>query len=259
MAAELFVSPAALRAACRRGEFSRQTSGQCPGFAQANLCILPREYAYDFLLFCTRNPKPCPLLHVLEEGDYSLASSVDVRTDVPQYRVFRDGVLQETVEDITALWRPDLVTFVIGCSFSFEEALARAGLPLRHVESGCNVPMFNTSIACAPAGAFSGNLVVSMRPMTPAQALLAVQVTARYPRVHGAPVHIGSPADIGIADVFKPDYGDAVEVRPGEVPVFWACGVTPQAIVMKSRPSFCITHAPGCMLVLDSKNDELSL
>jgi len=255
-----FASPAALREACRRGEFTGQTSGQCANFAQANLCILPKEYAYDFLLFCTSNPKPCPLLHVLEEGEAVLpGGGGDVRTDVPQYRVFRDGQLQETLPDISSLWRADLVTFVIGCSFSFEEAMVRAGLPLRHVETGRNVPMYNTTIACTPAGVFSGNMVVSMRPMTPAQALQAVQVTSRYPRVHGAPVHIGSPAAIGVSDLSRPDYGESVEVREGEVPVFWACGVTPQAVVMSSRPSLCVTHAPGCMLVLDSRNDELSL
>ena len=252
-------SPAQVRQVCRSGAWTSQTSGQAPGFAQANLCILPKEYAYDFLLFCMRNPKPCPLLHVLDEGQPVFGSDVDVRSDLPQYRVFREGVLQDTVTDISSLWRNDFVTFVIGCSFSFEEAMSRAGLPLRHVETGRNVPMFNTTIACEPSGVFSGNMVVSMRPMTPSQAVKAVEITARFPRVHGAPIHIGSPAAIGIVDLTKPDYGESVEIRQGEVPVFWACGVTPQAIVMKSKPKLCITHAPGCMLVLDSRNDELSV
>jgi len=256
----MFVSSSECRLACRRGDFSSQTSGQCNGFAQANLCILPKEYAYDFLLFCVRNPKPCPLLHVLEEGQFVFGQDIDVRSDLPKYRVYENGVLQEgELTNIESLWRPDFVTFVIGCSFSFEEAMARAGLPLRHVETRRNVPMYNTNIPCAQAGVFSGNMVVSMRPMTPAQALKAVEVTSRYPRVHGAPVHVGTPSDIGVADIDKPDYGEQVEIRPGEIPVFWACGVTPQAIVMKSKPSVCITHAPGCMLVLDTRNDELSL
>jgi uncharacterized protein YcsI (UPF0317 family) len=254
------VNPPTFRASCRQGEFTSQTSGQCSGFAQANLCILPKKYAYDFLLFCTRNPKPCPLLHVLEEGQFQFGQDIDVRSDLPKYRVYENGILKsEEPTNIESLWRSDYVTFVIGCSFSFEEAMTRAGLPLRHVETQRNVPMYNTSIACAPAGCFSGNMVVSMRPMTPAQALKAVEITARYPRVHGSPIHLGSPSDIGIFDIDKPDYGEAVEIRPGEIPVFWACGVTPQAIVMKSKPSICITHAPGCMLVLDTRNDELSL
>jgi len=266
--------PSLLRAACREGEFRGQTSGQCPGYAQANLCILPKEYAYDFLLFCVRNPKPCPLLHVLEEGQ-SVFGGINICTDLPKYRLYRHGVLVKEEEegggggggggvgdgltDVSSLWRSDLVTFVIGCSFSFEEAMSRAGLPLRHVELGLNVPMYNTNIACEPAGVFSGPLVVSMRPMTPAQSVMAVQITSRYPRVHGAPVHIGDPATIGIADIARPDYGDAVPIAQDEVCVFWACGVTPQAVVMKSKPSLCITHAPGCMLVLDQKNDSLSL
>lgn len=253
-------TPAECRMLCRSGHFSGQTSGQCNGYAQANLCILPKEYAYDFLLFCTRNPKPCPLLHVLEEGQFVLGNDVNICQDLPRYRVYNEGVLQsEEPSSIDAIWKSDLVTFVIGCSFSFEEAMARAGLPLRHIEEKRNVPMFNTNIACTPAGIFSGNMVVSMRPMTPTQAIVAVEVTSRYPRVHGAPVHIGSPEDLGIADILKPDFGEAVTIKKGEIPVFWACGVTPQAIVMKSKPRFCITHAPGCMLVLDVRNDELSV
>lgn len=253
------MEPVQLRQACRNGSFRGQTSGQCPGMAQANLCILPKEYAYDFLLFCVRNPKPCPLLHVLEAGQHTFGNDIDVRTDLPLYRVYIDGVLQEqTSADISHLWEPDLVTFVIGCSFSFEEALFRAGLPLRHVEENRNVPMYHTNIPCQSAGMFSGNMVVSMRPMLPAEAIRAVEVTARFPRVHGSPVHIGEPGLIGIASLSQPDFGEAVTVREGEVPVFWACGVTPQAVVMKSKPRLCITHAPGCMLVLDARNDQLS-
>jgi uncharacterized protein YcsI (UPF0317 family) len=169
-----------------------------------------------------------------------------------------DGKLVDEPNDITSYWREDLVSFVIGCSFSFEEAMLRAGLPVRHIESGTNVPMYNTNRPCLPAGVFSGNLVVSMRPMMPTEAIKAVELTARYAKVHGSPIQIGNAEQLGIADLDKPDYGDAVMLKDGEVPVFWACGVTPQAVIMKSRPAFCITHAPGHMLVLDAKNDDLS-
>lgn len=227
--------------------------------AQANLCILPKEYAYDFLLFCMRNPKPCPLLHVLEAGQHTF-DGIDVRSDLPLYRHYIDGALQQepALTDISHLWEDDFVTFVIGCSFSFEEALSRAGLPLRHVEEKKNVPMYNTNMQCESAGVFSGNVVVSMRPMLPAEAIRAIEVTARFPRVHGSPIHIGEPSLIGISSLSQPDFGEAVTVREGEVPVFWACGVTPQAVVMKCKPRLCITHSPGCMLVLDAKNDQLS-
>ncbi len=188
-------TPNEVRQACRSGGFTSQTSGLAPGFAQANLCILPKEYAFDFLLFCQRNPKPCPLIEVLEPGQHSFGinQGIDIRTDLPKYRVFVDGELKEEVHDISHLWREDFVTFVIGCSFSFEEAMLRAGLSVRHIEEGRNVPMYKTNIPCAGAGRFQGNLVVSMRPMSPGDAVRATEITARYPRVHGSPVHIGSP------------------------------------------------------------------
>jgi uncharacterized protein YcsI (UPF0317 family) len=252
-----FDCPKLLRHAIRSGNFNGQTSGQASGFAQANLCILPKEYAFDFLLFCVRNPKPCPLLYVLEAGD-SLLGDIDIRTDVPKYRVFENGELKSEVSNISSMWREDFVTFVIGCSFSFEDAMQQAGLSIRHIDQGRNVPMYNTSIPCQAAGRFSGNLVVSMRPFSQQDTVCAAEITARFPKVHGAPVHIGSPGDIGIADIGKPDYGEAVDIVDGEIPVFWACGVTPQLAVMSSRPTFCITHAPGHMLVLDIKNEELS-
>ncbi|CAM9293013.1 unnamed protein product [Ectocarpus fasciculatus] len=250
-----------IRARCRTGEFSGQTSGLAPGHAQGNLVILPKDLAFDFLLFCQRNPKPCPVLEVLEPGQYltaHTAHNADIRTDLPRYRVYVDGELVAEPTDISQHWRDDLVTFVIGCSFSFEEAMLRAGIPVRHIESKTNVPMYNTNKPCAPAGVFGGNLVVSMRPMLPSEAVKAVELTSRYAKVHGSPVQIGNPSQLGIEDISRPDYGEPVEIREGEVPVFWACGVTPQAIIMKSRPAFCITHAPGHMLVLDVKNDELS-
>jgi uncharacterized protein YcsI (UPF0317 family) len=229
---------------------------------QTNLVVLPERLAYDFLRFCVANPKPCPIIEVTEAGSPEPARSApgaDLRTDVPRYRVFRDGELADEVEDLSSLWREDLVAFLIGCSFTFERALLAAGLPVRHIEERVNVPMYRTSIDCEPAGAFSGPMVVSMRPYAPAQALRAVQITSRFPTVHGAPVHLGDPEAIGIADLAAPDYGDAVSVRAGEVPVFWACGVTPQAAAAAARPELMITHAPGHMFVTDLRDDEQAI
>ena len=254
-------SPAEIRAAVRRGEFDRPTPGLAPGYAQANLVALPRESAYDFLLFCMRNPKPCPVLDVTAPGDpvpLMAAPQADLRTDLPRYRVYREGRLDEEVTDVRNLWRGDMVAFLLGCSFTFEEALVNAGIPVRHLEEGKNVPMFVTNVPCRPAGVFHGPLVVSMRPVPAPLIARAVQVTSRYPAVHGAPVHIGDPGMLGIGDVNCPDYGDAVTVYPGEVPVFWACGVTPQSVVMNSRPPFVITHAPGHMFITDLRNEELA-
>ena len=250
------------RQAIRRGEWVNHTSGLAPHNAQGNLVILPEALAGDFLRFCQRNPKPCPLLAVSEPGDPMLpmlGEDVDIRTDVPQYRLWKNGKLVAEPTDITELWRPDLVSFVLGCSFSFEHALIDAGIELRHVKQGKNVAMYQTNIQTVPAGPFHGPTVVSMRPMTAANAIRAVQITARVPAVHGAPVHLGDPALIGIADVNKPDFGDAVEILPDEIPVFWACGVTPQAVVMAVAPEFCITHAPGYMLITDLLNSDLAL
>jgi uncharacterized protein YcsI (UPF0317 family) len=228
---------------------------------QGNVVILPQALANDFLRYCQRNPKPCPVLAVSEPGDPTLptlGADIDIRTDVPRYRVWRHGELVDQPTDISGLWRDDLVTFVIGCSFSFEQALMEAGLPLRHVDQKKNVAMYRTNIATEPAGPFKGPMVVSMRPMLPAAAIRAIQVTSRFPDVHGAPVHLGDPALIGIADLSKPDYGDAVDVLPGELPVFWACGVTPQAALAQAKPEFCITHAPGAMLITDLLNRQLA-
>jgi uncharacterized protein YcsI (UPF0317 family) len=238
------------------------TAGLAPGYVQGNLAILPRDYAEDFLRFCQANPKPCPLLGVSEPGDPAipaLAADLDIRTDVPRYRVWRDGELIDEPCDIASAWRDDLVAFVIGCSFSFEEALLAAGVPLRHIALDRNVPMYRSSIPTQRAGRFHGPLVVSMRPLAPADAIRAVQITTRLPAVHGAPVHLGFPEAIGIADIGKPDYGDAVPVERGELPVFWACGVTPQAAIAAARPPFAITHAPGYMLVTDLKNAQLAV
>ncbi len=246
----------------RSGAFTGPTAGLAPGNVQANLVILPAEEAHDFLRFAQANPKPCPVLAVSEPGSTelpTLARDLDIRTDVPRYRVWENGTLVAEPTEITAFWRSDLVVFALGCSFSFEQALLEDGLELRHLTQGGNVPMYRTNIATVPAGRFFGPLVVSMRPFSPAAAIRAIQITSRYPSVHGAPVHIGLPEAIGIHDLSRPDYGDAVAVREGELPVFWACGVTPQAVIAAAKPRFCITHAPGCMLITDLRNSHLAV
>jgi uncharacterized protein YcsI (UPF0317 family) len=245
-------TPPEVWASIRQGRWDRPTAGLAPGYAQANLAILPRADAFDFLRFAQRNPKPCPILEVLDAGDpipRLTAPGADIRTDIARYRVYRDGQMVEERTDIRDLWRDDLVAFLIGCSFTFEQPLLDAGLPIRHIECGCNVPMYITNRDCVPAGRFAGKLVVSMRPIPAHLVPQAVTVTARYPAVHGAPVHIGAPEALGIADISRPDFGDAVPINPGEVPVFWACGVTPQAVALQSKVPFMITHAPGYMFV----------
>lgn len=253
-------SPAAVRALIREGKITTQTSGMCEGYAQANLCILPKEYAYDFLLFTQRNPESCPVLEVSDVGSRALkyvAQDADIAKDFPKYRIYKNGVLEKEVTDIKAYWQNDFVSFLIGCSFSFESALLEAGVSVRHIEEGKNVPMFRTDIQCKPAGVFSGNMVVSMRPMTPQDAIRATAITSAMPKVHGAPIHIGNPLAIGIKDVNKPDFGDAVTIKEGEIPVFWPCGVTPQSVVMNVKPPLAITHAPGHMFITDIKNSKL--
>ncbi len=245
----------------RRGNFTGPTSGLAPGNVQANLVILPRDLAHDFLRFAQANPKPCPVLAVSEAGSPgfpTLGEDLDIRTDLPLYRVWRDGELVEEPTDVRHVWRDDLVSFAIGCSFSFEEALIEDGIEVRHIACDTNVPMYRTNIPCVPAGVFSGPLVVSMRPLKPRDAIRAVQITSRFPSVHGAPVHLGMPEQIGIRDISKPDYGDAVPIHDDEMPVFWACGVTPQAVIAAVKPAFCITHAPGSMLITDLRNTSLS-
>ncbi len=250
------------RSAIRSGRRPAHTAGIARGFVQANLVILERSMADDFLRYCIRNPKPCPLLAVSEPGDPrlpSLGPDLDIRTDVPRYRVFRHGELTEEPTDISQLWRGDLVSFILGCSFSFEWALLEDGLPLKHQAGGGNVPMYRTNVQTLPAGRFHGPLVVSMRPFRAADAIRAIQITSRFPGVHGAPVHIGKPELIGIRDLARPDWGDAVEVAADELPLFWACGVTPQAVIAEAKPEFCITHAPGSMLITDLNNSQLAI
>lgn len=242
------------RAAYRAG-LKQPTAGVAPGMTQANMIALPRDWAWDFLLYAQRNPKPCPVLDVIEAGAHHtvLAEGADIRTDIPLYRVWRHGKLAEEVQDATALWaeHPDLVTFLIGCSFTFETPLQEAGIEVRHIADGGNVPMYRTSRQCRPAGRLHGEMVVSMRPIPAHRVADAVSISARFPAVHGAPVHVGDPAALGIADLARPDFGDPVRIEPGEIPVFWACGVTPQAAVMASRVPFAVTHAPGHMFVSD--------
>lgn len=253
-------SPSTLWAEIRGGRFRRHTSGVCSGYAQANLVVLPKHAALDFLIFCQRNPRPCPLLDVLEPGETAPPSSpsADIRTDIPGYRIFRDGALTDEREQITELWQADWVSFLLGCSFTFEWALLEAGIPLRHVQEGKNVAMYNTGIVCRPAGMFSGNMVVSMRPIPAGLIPQVVQICSRFPSVHGAPIHVGDPAAIGIHNLAAPDYGEAVTVERGELPVFWACGVTPQLVAIQSRPPIMVTHAPGCMFVTEIPNQSLA-
>jgi uncharacterized protein YcsI (UPF0317 family) len=256
------LTPREIRRIIRKGKWDKPTAGLAMGYAQANLVILPQKYAFDFLLFCQRNPKPCPLLEVLEPGEFRtkvLSLDADIRTDVPRYNIFRDGKLQNTVNEIRSFWKPDFVSFLLGCSFSFEEAMLRSRIPVRHIEEDKNVPMFITHIPCKPAGVFHGPMVVTMRPIPSDKVTRAVQITSRYASVHGAPIHIDHPSAIGIKDLRKPDFGDPVTIKKGEVPVFWACGVTPQAVVMKAKPDLCITHAPGHMFISDLLNEELAI
>jgi uncharacterized protein YcsI (UPF0317 family) len=247
-------SASEVRAAIRAGAWRSHTAGLAAGYTQANLVVLPREYAYDFLLFCHRNPQPCPLLDVTDTGSpvpAMAAPDADLRTDLPRYRVYERGELVDEPLTLSALWQDDFVAFLLGCSYTFEHALHAAGIPLRHFTCGTNVPMFRTTRECVPAGIFHGPLVVSMRPIPAGRVAQAVTISARYPLAHGAPVHIGDPASLGIADLSRPDWGDPVALEPGDVPVFWACGVTPQAVAMRARPPLMITHAPGHMFVTD--------
>lgn len=282
--------PRQVRQLIREGRWTGPTAGAAPGYAQANLVVIPKENAFDFLLFAQRNPKACPVIDVVEPRrgpvagpmDRSTAApalspsaepftapsvspavspfvapGADLRTDLPRYRIYRDGELAGEVTDATPLWRDDMVAFLLGCSFTFENALLKAGVPVRHIEEGRNVPMYVTDRQCRPAGAFAGPMVVSMRPVPADLVAKAIEVTAPYTGAHGAPVHVGNPAELGIADLARPDFGDAVTVRAGEVPVFWACGVTSQAALMQARLPLAITHAPGHMFITDLRDEDL--
>ncbi len=257
------ISPFELRQRIRRGEHTGNTSGYCPGYVQGNLAILPKAYADEFLMFCQLNPKPCPIIGLSSRpGEYrlpDLGQDVDIRTDVPRYRVFANGEVQTEVTDIKEYWQDDMVAFLLGCSFSFEEALIADGIEIRNITEGVNVPMYRTNIPCRSAGRFSSTTVVSMRPMKTADAIRAIQICSRFPSVHGAPLHFGNPAEIGIRDINAPEFGDPVTINEGEVPVFWACGVTPQVAIEAAKPPICITHAGGHMLVTDLSNSRMAI
>ncbi len=253
-------TPKSVRNLIRNNEIVAPTSGFCSGYAQGNLAVLPKDLAYDFLLFAQRNPKPCPILEVSDVGsrEFKLtAPGSDIARDIPLYRVYKDGVLDGEYTDVSELWQDDFVAFLIGCSFTFEHPMMDADIEVRHISLGTNVPMFITNIQCKPAGVFHGPTVCSMRPIPYDRVADAVAITGRYANVHGAPVHIGYPEAIGINDIMKPDFGDAVPVKEGEVPVFWACGVTPQAVAMCVKPKIMITHAPGHMFITDVKDSRL--
>jgi len=253
------LNPSQLRSAFRNQTAGGQTSGLAYGYVQANLTILPAHMAEDFRKFCELNPRPCPIIGVSAVGDgvmRELGDDIDVRTDVSAYRVFKDGKFSEEVSDISALWRDDFVAFALGCSFSFEEALMNEGFTPRHIELGRNVPMYRSSIDLLPAGPFAGKMVVSMRPFLPEQAKRVAEITAMFPRVHGGPIHIGNPEEIGIKNILKPDFGDEPQIKDGEIPIFWACGVTPQVAIENARPEICITHKPGHMLISDLLNSD---
>ncbi|WP_291493032.1 putative hydro-lyase [Desulfurella sp.] len=256
------LSPDEIRLKIRKGEYTQQTSGLCKGYTQANLVVLPEKYALDFFTFAQRNPKPCPLLDVTEKGDTHpklIAPQADIRTDIPKYRVYKKGELIGEYTDIIDFWDDNMYAFLLGCSFTFENALLNGGIPVRHIEENRNVPMYITNIECIPAGIFSGPLVVSMRPIPYNLVVKAVQITSRFPQVHGAPIHIGDPEKIGIKNLNHPDFGDSVTINDNEIPVFWACGVTPQAVAMKAKPDIIITHAPGHMFISDVKDESYSI
>ena len=250
-----------LRAQIRSRAWTTVTSGVAKGFVQGNLVMLPKSHAFEFLLFCTRNPKPCPILDVLEPGvsEPTIAPGADLRTDLPRYRIYENGILTEEMEDVTAYFNEEMVSFLLGCSFSFERALLEAGLPIRNMEEGKNVSMYTTNHECAPAGPFHTPMVVSMRPMTSAQAVRAAQITTRFERTHGAPIHWGDPEVLGIRNLDEPDFGDAVTIRPDEIPVFWACGVTSALAATSAALPLVITHAPGHMFVSDLRDEEMTL
>ncbi len=254
--------PKNIRYQIRNNEITTHTSELAPGYVQANVVILPKNAAFDFLLFCQRNPKPCPVLEVLDVGSYFTnytADKADLRYDVPKYRLYEYGEIQEETNNLEKHWKKDFVTFLLGCSFTFDSALISAGIEIRNVAEGKNIPMFVTNIPTSPAGIFSGPTVVSMRPIPKDKIVRAVQVTSRFPGVHGSPIQIGDSEKIGIKDVFKPDFGDPTDILADEVPVFWACGVTPQAVAMEAKLPFMITHSPGHMFVTDLKDEDLAI
>lgn len=254
--------PSEARQLFREEKYVGNTAGWCRGYTQAGLVILPKEDAFDFLLFCTRNPKPCPVLDVTEIGSPEpkvIAPHADIRYDLPSYSVYKDGEPAEEPKNIEQYWNDDMVGFLLGCSFSFEDALLKANIPMRHIDAGTNTGVYNTNIPCNSAGKFSGNMVVSMRPIPGNLVSRAVTITSRLPNVHGAPVYIGDPADIGIKDIYKPEWGDPPIMGPGDVPMFWACSVTPQVVALDSKPKLMIAHLSANMFITDIVTESLSI
>ena len=258
----IHMKPSEVRQLIREGKIDFPTSGMCAGYAQANLVILPPEYAADFEEYAKLNPFPCPILEIIrgkEPLTHAMGEGANICTDIPRYRVYENGVFTKELTDASEYWKEGYVGFLIGCSFSFEESLLREGIEVRHISQGRNVPMYKVELfQTKPAGPFKGPMVCSMRPMTPEKAKRAYEITVKMPNVHGAPVHMGPAEAIGIKDVMKPDYGEAVDIYPGEIPVFWPCGVTPQAAVENAKPPIVITHAPGHMFITDILNAELN-
>lgn len=254
------MSPKEVREKIEKGEITFPTAGMCRGYAQANLVILPPEYAKDFYDYAMKNPFPCPVLEVLQHSPKTkqMGENGDITTQIPRYRIYEHGVMTQEVTDVSQYWGEGYVGFLLGCSFSFEEALIKAGIEIRHITEGCNVPMYKTKIQTERAGDFYGPMVCSMRPMTPENAIIAREITSKYPNVHGAPIHMGDPAEIGVSNIAQPDYGDPVTIAEGEIPVFWPCGVTPQAAIEQAKPSIVITHAPGHMFITDVENTKLN-
>jgi len=251
-----------IRKKIRSGQYQKQTAGFAPKYVQGNICILPNKYKTDFLEFCKKNPKPCPLIGFNQNGNTRLSKlgDIDIRTDVPSYRVWENGKIIDEPSNIKIYWRDDLSTFVLGCSMSFEQPLIDAGIEIQHIKNNTTVPMYKTNIECEPAGIFKGNMVVSMRPLTIPNTIKAIEISSKYPNVHGAPVHFSNPKDIGIKDIMSPDYGDSPQlINIDEIPVFWACGVTPQLIIEDLELDFCITHKPGCMLITDKLNENFKV
>ena len=249
-----------LRMAVRRGEYTGLTTARAPGYVQANLVVLPQKQVADFLRFCELNAAACPVLGVSEPGSPcipALAHDMDVRRDLPGYLIHRSGVATEEVSDITDVWRSDMVAVAIGCWFSMEDALAAAGVRLRHVELGIQGPLFKTSVQTRGAGIFGGPLVVSMRPFARESVDTVRQITSRFLRVHGAPIHEGDPSALGIANFGTPDFGEVLQPLPGEVPLYWPCGLTALVALENSGIEFFVTHAPGKMLVTDILNSSL--
>lgn len=255
-------TPEEIRECIRKEKWIGPTTGIALGFVQANLVIIPEKLALEFIIFCQRNHSACPILEITEPGIASLnylAKNVDIRTDLPKYRVYKKGVLMDEPLNIIDYWRSDFVSIFIGCSLSFEKALTDSNIPLRHLECKKNGAIYISSIKCNPTGMFRGNMAVSLRPIPRHQLIRTIQITSRFYNAHGAPVHIGDPDLIGIKNLDEVYYGDPPIFKENDVPVFWACGVTPQVVASESKPEIMITHSPTHLFVSDIKDTEIAI